>query len=168
MTRSDAIAVATAKLASLDDGSLLVVADIVQLMNAAEEWSRRCNPGYEFGPLASGQDQALQGLPSKTQEQHRCQQRIQHGRAQQAAKDGHGHRMQYLASGFAGADEQWREREARRQGGHIDGSKPLKTAADNEAASEFLAFVQSQIDVVGDFQDAVAGCDPGEGNKSDH
>ncbi len=76
--------------------------------------------------------------------------------------------MQDLAAGLVGAVEQRDQREPGRECRHQHGRQALQAAADDEFPPEALALVESQVDVVRDLEDAIAGRDAGERDEADH
>ncbi len=85
----------------------------------------------------------------------------------EAAENGDGERVEDLAARFVGCNHERHECEARGEGREQHRRQPFERAPDDERASELLAFVEGEIDVVADLQNAVACRNACERNEAD-
>ena len=76
--------------------------------------------------------------------------------------------MQNFLSWAGRIDQQGEERHARRQCGHQYRSQSFKCTANDKVRTKGHAFMQGEVDVVRNLEDAVACRDPGKGHEADH
>src|SRR5262249_18491439 len=100
--------------------------------------------------------QAFERLAAELEEQDRREDRVERGRADEAAEDRDRDRMQDFLARTCGIDQQRSERHAGRERGHQHRGQAIERAADDELLAKRYALMDRKIDVTRNLEDAVA------------